>query len=166
MINYKDYIESVLDFPIEGILYRDIQPLLEDSEVFYDAIYDMGQLVDMENVDYFVGIESRGFIFAAALAAIHLKGFKMIRKSGKLPDGNNTLVATEYDLEYGTDRIEMKPGQGKVVIVDDVFATGGTMAAAENLCKFGGYEILDKLCLMDIGIKKNHDIKCLINYAE
>jgi adenine phosphoribosyltransferase len=86
MINYKDYIESVPDFPIEGILYRDIQPLLEDSEAFYDAIYDMGQLVDMENVDYFVGIESRGFIFAAALAAINLKGFKMIRKSGKLPD--------------------------------------------------------------------------------
>jgi len=166
MINYKDYIESVPNFPKEGILYRDIQPLLEDCEVFYDAIYDMGQLIDMENVDYFVGIESRGFIFGAALAALNLKGFKMIRKSGKLPDGNHTLVSTEYDLEYGTDRIEMKPGQGKVIIVDDVFATGGTMDAAENLCKFGGYEILDKLCLMDIGIKKDHDVKCLINYAE
>lgn len=164
MINYKDYIESVPNFPIEGILYRDIQPLLEDCEVFYDAIYDMGQLIDMENVDYFVGIESRGFIFAAALASINLKGFKMIRKSGKLPDSNHTLVSTEYDLEYGTDRVEMKPGQGKVVIVDDVFATGGTMAAAENLCKFGGYAILDKLCLMDIGIKKDHDVKCLITY--
>ena len=163
-MNYKDYIESVPDFPKEGILYRDIQPLLEDKEAFYDAIYDMCQLIDIENVDYFVGIESRGFIFASALASINLRGFKMIRKSGKLPDGNSALVGTEYELEYGTDRIEMKPGKGRVVIVDDIFATGGTMSAAENLCKLGGYEILDKLCLLDIGIVKEHDVKCLINY--
>ena len=124
----------------------------------------MCQLIDIENVDYFVGIESRGFIFASALASINLRGFKMIRKSGKLPDGNSALVGTEYELEYGTDRIEMKPGKGRVVIVDDIFATGGTMSAAENLCKLGGYDILDNLCLLDIGIVKDHDIKCLIKY--
>ena len=164
MINFKDYIEDVQDFPIEGITYRDIQPLLEDSEAFYDSIYELGQFVDMEEVDYFVGIESRGFIFASALASINLKPFKMIRKSGKLPDRNHVLHQVEYDLEYGSATIEMKPGKGKVVLVDDVYATGGTMEAAEELCKMSGYEVIGKLCLVDIGIKKDHDIKCLINF--
>ena len=164
MINFKDYIEDVQDFPIEGITYRDIQPLLEDSEAFYDAIYDMGEFVNMEEVDYFVGIESRGFIFASALASINLKGFKMIRKEGKLPDTNHVLHRVEYDLEYGSASMEMKPGKGKVVIVDDVYATGGTMEAAEQLCKMSGYEVVGKICLVDIGIKKDHDIKCLIKY--
>ena len=166
MINFKDYIEDVQDFPIEGITYRDIQPLLEDSEAFYDSIYELGQFVDMEEVDYFVGIESRGFIFASALASINLKPFKMIRKSGKLPDRNHVLHQVEYDLEYGSATIEMKPGKGKVVLADDVYATGGTMEAAEELCKMSGYEVIGKLCLVDIGIKKDHDIKCLISYAE
>ena len=166
MINFKDYIEDVQDFPIEGITYRDIQPLLEDSEAFYDSIYELGQFVDMEEVDYFVGIESRGFIFASALASINLKPFKMVRKSGKLPDRNHVLHQVEYDLEYGSAIIEMKPGKGKVVLVDDVYATGGTMEAAEELCKMSGYEVIGKLCLVDIGIKKDHDIKCLISYAE
>jgi adenine phosphoribosyltransferase len=163
-MDFKDYIDDVQDFPHEGILFRDIQPLLEDSEAFYDAIYAMGELVNMEEVDYFVGIESRGFIFASALASINLKGFKMIRKEGKLPNTNDVLHAVEYDLEYGKDMIEMKPGKGKVVIVDDVYATGGTMFAAELLCEMAGYEILDKICLVDIGIKKGHDVKCLITY--
>jgi adenine phosphoribosyltransferase len=147
-----------------GIEYRDIQPLLEDSEAFYDAIYDMGEFVNMEEVDYFVGIESRGFIFASALASINLKGFKMIRKAGKLPDTNHVLHRVEYELEYGSASIEMKPGKGKVVIVDDVYATGGTMEAAEQLCKMSGYEVVNKICLLDIGIKKDHDVKCLIKY--
>ena len=164
MIDFKDYIEDVQDFPIEGITYRDIQPLLEDEEVFYDSIYELGQFVDMEEVDYFVGIESRGFIFASALASINLKPFKMIRKEGKLPDRNHVLHAVEYDLEYGKDVVEMKPGKGKVVIVDDVYATGGTMKAAETLCKNAGYNVIDKLCLIDIGIVKDHDVKCLITY--
>lgn len=166
MIDFKNYIEDVHDFPKEGIIYRDIQPLLEDEEVFYDSIYELGQFVDMEEVDYFVGIESRGFIFASALASINLKPFKMIRKEGKLPDRNHVLHQVEYDLEYGSATIEMKPGKGKVVLVDDVYATGGTMEAAEELCKMSGYEVIGKLCLVDIGIKKDHDIKCLISYAE
>ena len=164
MIDFKDYIEDVQDFPIEGITYRDIQPLLEDSEAFYDSIYELGQFVDMEEVDYFVGIESRGFIFASALASINLKPFKMIRKEGKLPDRNHVLHVVEYDLEYGSATIEMKPGKGKVVLVDDVYATGGTMEAAEQLCKMSGYEVIGKLCLVDIGLKKEHDVKCLIEY--
>ena len=166
MINLKDYIDDVPDFPKEGILFRDIQPLLADSEAFYDAVYAMGELIDMEKVDYFVGIESRGFIFASALASLNLKGFKMIRKEGKLPNTNDVLHAVEYDLEYGKDVIEMKPGKGNVVIVDDVYATGGTMFASELLCEMAGYTIIDKLCLIDIGLKKDHDVKCLIKYDE
>jgi adenine phosphoribosyltransferase len=166
MIDYKNYIESVPDFPKEGILFRDIQPLLENEQTFFDAIYDMGQMIDLENVDYFVGIESRGFIFASALAAINLKGFKMIRKAGKLPNPNDILHTVDYQLEYGRDSIQMKPGKGNVVIVDDVYATGGTMLASEILCQMAGYTIIDKLCLVDIGIKKDHDVKCLITYDE
>lgn len=164
MINLKEYIESAYDFPEVGIEYRDIQPLLEDSEAFFESVYQLGELVDFEEVDYFVGIESRGFIFASALAAQNLKGFKMIRKEGKLPSTNHVLRAVEYDLEYGTDTIEMKPGGGRVVIVDDVYATGGTMEAAEQLCKMSGYDVVGKICLVDIGIKKDHDVKCLIKY--
>jgi adenine phosphoribosyltransferase len=164
MIDYKNYIENVPDFPKEGILFRDIQPLLENEQTFFDTIYDMGQLIDLENVDYFVGIESRGFIFASALASINLKGFKMIRKAGKLPNPNDILHTVEYQLEYGKDSIQMKPGKGNVVIVDDVYATGGTMLASEILCQMAGYTIIGKLCLVDIGIVKEHDVKCLITY--
>jgi adenine phosphoribosyltransferase len=166
MIDYKNYIENVPDFPKEGILFRDIQPLLENEQTFFDAIYDMGQLIDLENIDYFVGIESRGFIFASALASINLKGFKMIRKAGKLPNPNDILHTVEYQLEYGKDSIQMKPGKGNVVIVDDVYATGGTMLASEILCQMAGYTIIGKLCLVDIGIVKEHDVKCLITYDE
>ena len=165
-MNLKNYIESAYDFPTEGIEYRDIQPLLEDSEAFFEAIYQLGHLVDFNEVDYFVGIESRGFIFASALAAQNLKGFKMIRKQGKLPNTNHTLRGVSYDLEYGSASIEMKPGEGNVVIVDDVYATGGTMEAAEQLCKMSGYNVVGKICLLDIGIRKDHDVKCLIKYDE
>jgi len=158
----KQFIKEVPNHPKEGILFRDIQPLLADSEAFFDAIYEMSELIDMEKVDYFVGVESRGFIFASALASINLKGFKMIRKQGKLPP--NDLVSIEYGLEYGRDTIQMQKGSGKVIIVDDVYATGGTMTAAKLLCELAGYEVIDALCLIDIGLIKNHDIKCLIPY--
>ena len=160
--DYKDYIEPVLDFPHEGILYRDIQPLLEDDFMFSSAINELGNKV--ERPTYWVGIESRGFLFAAALSMKFGGGVKMIRKAGKLPDRNHTLHAVEYDLEYGSATIEMKPGNGDVVIVDDVYATGGTMEAAQQLCEMSGYDVTDKLCLVDIGIKKGHDVKCLIEY--
>jgi adenine phosphoribosyltransferase len=159
---FKQYIESIQNFPKEGILFRDIQPLLEDSEMFFDAIYEMSMLINLEQVDYFVGIDSRGFIFASALALQNNKGFKMIRKEGKLP--NTLLHGVKYDLEYGSATIEMKPGKGKVVIVDDVYATGGTMNAAVELCKSAGYNVIDKVCLLDIGIVKGHDVKCLVTY--
>lgn len=164
MIDYKDYIENIQDFPKDGILYRDIQPLLEDDFAFSMAIREMGELIG-EVPTYWVGIESRGFLFASALSMKFGGGVKMIRKEGKLPDNGSYLVhSVEYELEYGTDIIEMKPGVGDVVIVDDVYATGGTMDASQKLCELSGYTVVDKLCLVDIGIKKDHNIKSLINY--
>ena len=176
MVDIKKYIEDVPDFPKEGILFRDIQPLLEDETAFTSAITEMGMLsiitTDedgnemLRKPDYWVGIESRGFLFASALSMRFGGGVKLIRKEGKLPNTNDVLHAVEYDLEYGKDVIEMKPGKGNVVIVDDVYATGGTMFASELLCEMAGYKVIDKLCLIDIGLKKGHDVKCLISYGE
>ena len=163
MIEYEDYIEDAKDFPKEGIVYKDIQPLLEDDFVFSMAIREMGELIE-EKPTYWVGIESRGFLFASALAMKFGGGVKMIRKAGKLPNVNHVLRGVSYGLEYGEDKIEMKPGNGDVVIVDDVYATGGTMTAAEGLATMSGYDVIGKLCLLDIGIKKGHDVKCLMEY--
>ena len=166
MIDYKDYIDNIHHFPIEGIIYRDIQPLLADSSVFMDAVKDMGRLVDYKNVKYWVGVESRGFIFASALALLYGGGVRIIRKKGKLP--NRQLVSVKYGLEYGKDELEMayipQHDLGTCVVVDDVYATGGTMEAGVNLSQMVGLDVVDKLALVDIGIKKDHDVKCLIKY--
>ena len=159
-MDLKTYIKDVQDFPKKGILYKDIQPLLADHSAFSAAVSQLYSLT-LIKPDYYVGIESRGFIFAAALAHQYGKGFKMIRKPGKLPGEVNSNT---YDLEYGTDTLEMQKGEGTVVIVDDVFATGGTMTSAALLCSISGYEVLDKVAVIDIGLTKKHDTKCLISY--
>lgn len=161
-MDLKSFIRDVPDFPKEGILYRDIQPLLENQDAFFDAVLGMAELVEIPQ--YWVGIESRGFIFASALSMQYGGGIKLIRKAGKLPNTLNTLHTLEYELEYGSDIIEMQGGWGDVIIVDDVLATGGTIRAAERLCTNAGYQVIDTLCLLDIGLMKNHDIKCLISY--
>lgn len=162
---YKEHIGKIENFPIDGITYRDIQPLLANHTVFMDAIKDMGNLIETKP-DYWIALESRGFLFASALSMLFGGGVRLIRKKGKL--GNNQLMSVDYGLEYGKDSFEMaylpQFDLGKVVIVDDVYATGGTMKAAEGLCENLGYEVSDKLCLMDIGIVKDHDVKCLISY--
>ena len=165
MSYYKEHIGKIENFPIEGITYRDIQPLLANHTVFMDAIKDMGNLIETKP-DYWIALESRGFLFASALSMLFGGGVRLIRKKGKL--GNNQLMSVDYGLEYGKDSFEMaylpQFDLGKVVIVDDVYATGGTMKAAEGLCEKLGYEVSDKLCLMDIGIVKDHDVKCLVTY--
>jgi len=162
MFDYEDYIESIPDFPKEGILYRDIQPLLEDDFVFSKAINELGSIYDQPA--YWVGIESRGFLLAAALSMKFGGGIKLIRKAGKLP--NKRLSKRAYNLEYGKGYLEMDIDRerGDCVIVDDVFATGGTMEAAERLCEDAGLEVMGKLALIDIGIKKDHDVNCLVTY--
>ena len=164
-VNYKEYIGTIQDFPIEGIIYRDIQPLLANETIFRKAIKDMGNLIQ-NKPEYWIALESRGFLFASALSMIYGGGIRLIRKKGKL--GNSQLLCVDYGLEYGKDSFEIAHLSqivgGKVVIVDDIYATGGTMQAAETLCEKVGYEVIDKLCLIDIGIIKKHEVKCLINY--
>ena len=163
MINFKDHIESIPDFPKEGILYRDIQPLLSAPEVFKKAVLELGKLVEVP--DYWVAIESRGFLFASTLSLTYGGGIKLIRKQGKLP--NSKIISQAYGLEYGKDVLEMAVEESSpktAVLVDDVLATGGTLQAATLLCEQAGFNVIDKLCLLDIGLVKSHNIKCLITY--
>ena len=162
-MDYKEYIENIPDFPIKGIQYKDIQPLMANTVAFESAIKDMGDLVEIPN--YWVGIESRGFIFLITI--FHFGGgVRMIRKKGKLP--NSRLFSVKYGLEYGKDELEMihipQHDLGTCVIVDDVLATGGTITAAEDLCKLHGLQVTDKLCLLDIGLYEGYDVKSLISY--
>ena len=167
-MDYKKQIDNIHNFPIEGIIYKDIQPLLANSDVFMDAVKDMGKLVDYKNVKYWVGIESRGFLFASALALVYGGAVRIVRKKGKLP--NQRTFSVKYGLEYGNDELEMaylpEHDLGTCVVVDDVLATGGTIQAAESLCKMVGLTVLDKLCLMDIGLYDGYDVKSLIQYEK
>jgi adenine phosphoribosyltransferase len=135
-------IRDVPDFPKEGILFRDITPLLADVEAFRTAIQLMAEALDGESVHAVVGIESRGFMFGAALADKLGVGFVPVRKPGKLPAAT---YRAEYDLEYGSDAIEihqdaLSPGD-RVVVVDDLIATGGTAQATADLVRQCGAEV-------------------------
>ena len=134
MKELKDYVRSIPDFPEQGIIFRDVTSVLQDAEGFKLAIDSMIKLLDGVEFDVIAGAESRGFILGAPIAYAMGKPFVLIRKKGKLPC--ETIEQT-YDLEYGTATIEMhrdsiKPGQ-KVVLVDDLIATGGTVEAAIKL---------------------------------
>ena len=155
-MNYKQHIKEQKDFPIKGVSFKDISPILSDKTKFKQMIKDMGNIVDNKNIDFWIGIESRGFLFASALALQFGGGVVMCRKKGKLPP---PIISYTYQLEYGKDTLEIQPGKGKVVIVDDVYATGGTMSVTEKLCKSAGYTIIDKLCFIDLKYLHN-DTKC------
>ena len=157
---YKSFIHDIKDFPKPGITFKDIQPLLANPTIFDSAIKEMSNLV--QKPDYWVGIDSRGFIMASSLSINTGIGLKLIRKKGKLPP---PITSISYDLEYDSDTIELQPGKGNVVIVDDVYATGGTMNAAEKLCKEAGYNVIDKLVLIDLCfLHPITNIKSLIKY--
>ena len=144
-MNYNDYISEVPDFPVEGVNFKDISPLLADVEVFEKCIEDMGDMVEIP--DYWIGIDARGFIFASTLSLYFGGGIVMCRKGGKLPP---PVIRKRYQLEYGTEWIEMKEGKGTAVIVDDVLATGGTLQATNDLAKMVGYDVVDNLVLIDL----------------
>jgi adenine phosphoribosyltransferase len=157
--NIKNEIVDVADFPILGVNFKDISQLLK-SKYFKDAIKLMGEKVEIP--DYWIGIESRGFIFASALSMHYGGGLVLCRKKGKLPPPK---IALEYQLEYGTDTLEIKQGEGTAVIVDDVLATGGTMNAAEQLALNAGYNVTDKLVLINLKFLNSElSIKSLIEY--
>lgn len=168
MKSYQKLIRDVADFPIPGVMFRDVTPLLQDAAAFKQVTEDFGKLINLDEVDVFVGIESRGFIFATALAAHFNKGFLPLRKAGKLPP---PTIKESYKLEYGEATLEISPTQKplRVVICDDVLATGGTLKASISLCEKAGYKISDVLVLINLTFLndmkfKNEPIKSLIQY--
>ena len=149
---YKEYITEVPDFPKPGVGFKDISPLLADEQTFRSAIVDMGMCVDAgyNCPDYWIGIDSRGFIFASALAVYFGGGVVCVRKKGKLP---NASCSESYSLEYGTATLEMQLSNHDdttAVIIDDVLATGGTMVAASKLAFQAGYDVVGKIVLVDL----------------
>ncbi len=151
MKTVKDYILTIPDFPEKGVMFRDITSILQDPEGFHLAIDEM--LARLKNLDFDViaGEESRGFILGAPIAYMLGKAFVPIRKKGKLP---REVVSREYALEYGTAVVEIhkdaiQPGQ-KVVLIDDLIATGGTMKAGAELIEELGGEIVKILFLVEL----------------
>jgi adenine phosphoribosyltransferase len=139
----RQCIRDVPDFPKEGILFKDITPLLADVAAFRTCIQLMAEELDGESVDAVVGIESRGFMFGAALADKLSVGFVPVRKPGKLPAAT---YRAEYDLEYGSDAVEIHQDalgpRDRVVVVDDLIATGGTAKATDELVQQCGAAVV------------------------
>ncbi|MCZ6859919.1 MAG: adenine phosphoribosyltransferase [Alphaproteobacteria bacterium] len=150
-MNIKDHIRQIPDFPKPGILFYDIATLLAHPEAWSATIDRLATIVESHRPDVLAGIESRGFLVAAPLALKLGLGFIMIRKQGKLP---GSTVPYSYDLEYGTDTIEIQAdavenGQ-RVVLVDDLLATGGTMQASSELLRLRGAEVVGSACIIEL----------------
>jgi adenine phosphoribosyltransferase len=171
MNKLEDYVRSIPDFPEPGIIFRDVTSVLQDKDGLKMAIDQMQALLDGLEFDVIVGPESRGFIFGVPIAYNLNKAFVPIRKKGKLPC---ETISMDYDLEYGKATIEMhkdaiKPGQ-KVVIIDDLIATGGTIVAIIKLIEMLGGEVLKIISLMELkglnGRDKltGYDVEAVIKY--
>ena len=171
MKKLEEYVRSIPDFPEPGIIFRDITTVLQDGEGFKLAIDELLKLLEGVDIDVVVGAESRGFIFGAPIAYALGKPFVLVRKKGKLPC---ETIEKEYELEYGTATLEMhtdalKKGQ-KVVIVDDLIATGGTIKAAIDLVEQLGGEVVKAVFLIELaGLKgreklAGYDVDAVITY--
>ena len=150
-MNLKDHIRGIPDFPKPGILFYDVSTLLRDADAWQVAVGRLARMVSQYQPDILAGVESRGFLLAAPLAVKLGCGFVMLRKPRKLP---GPVVGHDYALEYGTDRLEIQadavaPGQ-RVVVVDDLLATGGTMAAGIALLRAVGAEIPAAVALIEL----------------
>ena len=171
MKKLEEYVRSIPDFPEKGIIFRDVTSVLQDADGLALAIDSMKEKVEGVDFDVVAGTESRGFIFGVPIAYALHKAFVPVRKKGKLPC---ETISQTYDLEYGSATIEMhkdsiKPGQ-KVVLVDDLIATGGTIEAAAKLVEKLGGEVVKMLFVMELaGLKgrerlKDYDIYATITY--
>ena len=150
-MNIRDHIRTIPDFPKKGINFYDIATLMAQPAAWREAINDLERLAEAYEPDMIFGIESRGFLIASPLALDLGCGFGMIRKQGKLP---GEVISQSYDLEYGKDEIELQPDlitkDAKILIVDDILATGGTMAAAEKLIGKAGGNVVGMLALIEL----------------
>ena len=171
MKKVEDYVVSIPDFPEPGIIFRDVTSVIQDAEGLQLAIDEMQKLLEGVEFDVIAGAESRGFIFGMPIAYNLKKPFVLVRKKGKLP---RETVEMSYDLEYGSATIEMhkdsiKPGQ-KVVLIDDLIATGGTIEAAAKLVESLGGEVVKIVFLMELagleGRKKleKYDVASVVCY--
>jgi adenine phosphoribosyltransferase len=150
-MDFKKHIRAIPDFPKPGILFYDISTLLAHPGAWQATVEELAAVIRPHQPDLLVGIESRGFLVAAPLAYALGRGFAMVRKKGKLP---GKTARFSYDLEYGTDTIEMQedaisPGQ-RIIIVDDLIATGGTMQAAIDLVRRQGGEVAGVACIIEL----------------
>lgn len=157
-MNLKNHIRTVPDFPKPGILFYDISTLLADASAWQETCARLADAVTAAEPDLLAGIESRGFLTAAPLALKLGLGFIMVRKQGKLP--GKTIPYT-YELEYGSDTLEIhadavRPGQ-RVVILDDLLATGGTMRASAELLRKAGAEVPAAACIIELTDLKGRD---------
>ena len=171
MKKIEEYVRSIPDFPEPGIIFRDVTSILQDADGFALAVDSMQALLDGVEVDVIAGAESRGFIFGAPIAYNLHKPFVLIRKKGKLPC---ETIESSYDLEYGSATIEMHkdavtPGQ-KVVLVDDLIATGGTIESTARMVEELGGKVVKIITLMELaglnGRKrlKDYDVASVICY--
>lgn len=170
-MNLKDVMRSIEDFPQKGVIFRDITPILHDPKTLREAVRQMQGGIGTSDFDLILGPESRGFIFGVPIAYNLEKGFVPVRKAGKLP---YKTVAKTYDLEYGQATIEIhvdavRPGD-KVVIVDDLLATGGTTKAMIELVESMGGEVVKLVYLIELEflkgreLLKGYDIHSVIQY--
>lgn len=158
-MNLKDYIADIPDFPIEGILFRDITPLMADGAAFKEATTQIQQFAESVNTELIAGPESRGFIFGCPVAVNMGVGFVPVRKPNKLP---RETISFKYDLEYGSNELHMhkdavKPGQ-KVLIVDDLLATGGTVQATIKMIEALGGEVVGCAFLIELEALKGREL--------
>lgn len=166
----EELISDYPDFPKKGILFRDISPILRSPAAMTSMVNQLGDFCDRLTPDYIVGIESRGFIIGTALAARQRMGFIPIRKQGKLP---GKVIGVDYTLEYGKDRLEIQSGilkNQKVLLVDDLLATGGTVKAASKLISRVGGRLVGCAFVIELMGLNGRDnvpdvpIKSLISY--
>ena len=158
-MNLLDYLPGVPDFLKPGVLFRDISPLLANPAAFKEAIRQLDEIAQQFDYTHILGIESRGFIFGSALAHLAHKGLALARKPNKLPLASHREA---YGLEYGNDSLEIQqstlPKDAKVLLLDDVLATGGTLIAADKLIRSAGFEVSGAITLLEITFLNGNEL--------
>ncbi len=172
MENLKKHIDEIIDFPKEGIVFKDINPIYKDPKKWNELMLPLEKLIATTKPDYIAGIESRGFISASVLAFKHEIGFIPIRKPNKLP---GKVIGINYKLEYGEDRLEIQNNlieeDSSIIVIDDLLATGGTAVAAGKLVREAGANLIGFAFLVELtelrgrnNLDSNLIIESLIKY--